>query len=162
MIGRSGFALAAAVLCTSVFSENVQAFVPSMKTSNSVTTRMPFSASNRVSTEAASSQITRQSSALSMAFFDDILEKTDEKTRQAQNEVYLAELQKRVDRINALEPTIEELGDDELQAKTQEFRERLGKGEDINGPILEEAFAVVREAAWYVIICLMVCQKCCE
>jgi preprotein translocase subunit SecA len=29
-----------------------------------------------------------------------------------------------------------------------EFRERLKKGEDINGKILEEAFAVVREAAW--------------
>jgi len=60
-------------------------------------------------------------------------------------------VQKRVERINALEATIEELGDDELQAKTQEFRERLAKGEDINGPILEEAFAVVREAAWRVL-----------
>ncbi len=40
------------------------------------------------------------------------------------------------------------MGDDELQAKTTEFKERLAKGEDINGPLLEEAFAVVREAAW--------------
>jgi preprotein translocase subunit SecA len=54
----------------------------------------------------------------------------------------------RVERINAMEPTVEDLGDDELQAKTTEFRERLRNGEDINGPILEEAFAVVREAAW--------------
>ena len=47
-----------------------------------------------------------------------------------------------------MEPTIEDLGDDELLAKTEEFRKRLAGGEDINGPILEEAFAVVREAAW--------------
>jgi preprotein translocase subunit SecA len=51
-------------------------------------------------------------------------------------------------KINALESTIEELGDDELRRKTEEFRVRLVKGEDINGPLLEEAFAVVREAAW--------------
>jgi preprotein translocase subunit SecA len=57
-------------------------------------------------------------------------------------------LQKRVDRINGLESTVEDLGDDELQAKTQEFRKRLAGGEDLNGPLLEEAFAVVREAAW--------------
>ena len=38
--------------------------------------------------------------------------------------------------------------DDELAAKTTEFRERLAKGEELNGGILTEAFAVVREAAW--------------
>jgi len=47
-----------------------------------------------------------------------------------------------------MEADIEDLGDDELAAKTKEFRERLAKGEDINGKILEESFAVVREAAW--------------
>ncbi|KAL3908321.1 MAG: hypothetical protein SGILL_008526, partial [Bacillariaceae sp.] len=57
----------------------------------------------------------------------------------------------RVDTINKLEATIEELDDDELQAKTEEFRQRLRKGEDIDGKILEEAFAVVREAAWRVL-----------
>ena len=36
----------------------------------------------------------------------------------------------------------------ELAAKTDEFRQRLKNGEDVNGPLLEEAFAVVREAAW--------------
>lgn len=86
--------------------------------------------------------------ALSMGFVEDFVADTDEKTRNSKNEKYLAELQKRVDRINGLEETIEDLGDDELQAKTQSFIQRLQKGEDINGPLLEEAFAVVREAAW--------------
>ena len=86
--------------------------------------------------------------ALSMGLVDDLVEKTDKKTRTAGNEKYLAKLQKRVERINSLEETIEDLDDDELQAKTQLFRRRLESGEDLNGPLLEEAFAVVREAAW--------------
>ena len=79
---------------------------------------------------------------------EDFVAGSDEKTRQKGNEKYLATLQERVNRINGLEESIEDLGDDELQAKTEEFRQRLAKGEDINGPLLEEAFAVVREAAW--------------
>lgn len=72
----------------------------------------------------------------------------DAQKRLDANKQYLDQLQKRVVKINALESTIEELGDDELRRKTEEFRVRLVKGEDINGPLLEEAFAVVREAAW--------------
>ena len=83
-----------------------------------------------------------------MDVLEDFVSTRDEKTRKKVNDEYLANLQKRVERINDLEPTIEDLGDDELQAKTKEFKERLAKGEDINGPLLEEAFAVVREAAW--------------
>lgn len=94
---------------------------------------------------------TTSSSALSMGFMEDFVTGRDEETRRAANEKYIEQLQERVNRINALEPTIEELGDEEMIAKTKEFRERLAKGEDINGPILEEAFAVVREAAWRVI-----------
>lgn len=86
--------------------------------------------------------------ALSMGVMEDFVAGSDEKTRKTGNDKYLAELQKRVDGINALEPTIEDLGDDELQAKTAELKARLKQGEDINGPLLEEAFAVVREAAW--------------
>jgi preprotein translocase subunit SecA len=52
----------------------------------------------------------------------------------------------RVDRITALEPTIHALSDEELRAKTIEFRERLAKGATLDD-ILEEAFAVVRETA---------------
>ena len=83
-----------------------------------------------------------------MGMMEQFITGRDDATRKAENDKYLSELQKRVDRINDLEPEIEDLGDDELQAKTDEFRERLKNGEDINGPLLEEAFAVVREAAW--------------
>ncbi len=52
----------------------------------------------------------------------------------------------RVTKINALEPKMEALSDDELRAKTVEFKDRLDKGETLD-QLLEEAFAVVREAA---------------
>lgn len=51
-----------------------------------------------------------------------------------------------VDKIEALGPDIKKLSDEELRAKTQEFKERLGKGETLDD-LLPEAFAVVREAA---------------
>lgn len=79
---------------------------------------------------------------------EDFLLGSDDSSRAKENAKYLEKLQNRVDRINALEPKVEDLDDEELKAKTVEFRERLRKGEDINGPLLEEAFAVVREAAW--------------
>src|SRR6185437_17085180 len=47
--------------------------------------------------------------------------------------------------INALEPQTKALTDDELRAKTTEFRERFAKGETLDD-LLPEAFAVVREA----------------
>jgi preprotein translocase subunit SecA len=59
----------------------------------------------------------------------------------------LAEL---VPAINELEPAMEALSDEELQAKTLEFRARLDAGEELDD-ILFEAFAVVREAAWRVL-----------
>jgi preprotein translocase subunit SecA len=52
----------------------------------------------------------------------------------------------RVARINSLEPAIQSLSDEALRAKTAEFRDRLGRGETLD-QMLEEAFAVVREAA---------------
>ncbi|MFO0437620.1 MAG: preprotein translocase subunit SecA, partial [Phenylobacterium sp.] len=52
----------------------------------------------------------------------------------------------RVARINSLEPAIQALSDEALRAKTAEFRERLGRGETLD-QMLEEAFAVVREAS---------------
>jgi preprotein translocase subunit SecA len=51
-----------------------------------------------------------------------------------------------VDKIEALEPEMEKLTDDQLKMKTPEFRERLNKGETLDD-ILVEAFAVVREAS---------------
>ena len=52
----------------------------------------------------------------------------------------------RVADINQLEPLLQQLGDAELTAKTDELRERLQKGEPLDD-LLVEAFAVVREAA---------------
>ena len=51
-----------------------------------------------------------------------------------------------VDKIEALEPDMQKLSDEELRDKTKEFKERLAKGETLND-ILPEAFATVREAA---------------
>jgi len=53
---------------------------------------------------------------------------------------------KKVQAINALEPQMVALSDDQLKAKTAEFRSRLEQGSDLDD-ILVEAFAVVREAA---------------
>ena len=55
-------------------------------------------------------------------------------------------LQKSVDAVSALEPEIENLSDEELRAKTDEFRERLDGGETLDD-ILHEAFAVVRDVS---------------
>lgn len=62
------------------------------------------------------------------------------------NERYIKSLQPKVDAINALEPECKRMSDDELKAKTVEFRERLTKGETVDD-LLIEAFAVVREAS---------------
>ncbi len=51
-----------------------------------------------------------------------------------------------VDRIEELEPEMQALSDEELKAKTREFRQRLEDGETMDD-ILPEAFAAVREAA---------------
>jgi len=115
-------------------------------TSNNQRGKLAFTSSNSI--QVASSQCT---TSLAMGAFEDLVQGTNQKAKEKLNDVFIADLQKRVEKINALEADIEDLGDDELAAKTVEFRERLKKGEDVNGPILEEAFAVVREAAWRVL-----------
>ncbi len=55
-------------------------------------------------------------------------------------------LQPIVDLINSYEPAMKTLSDDQLRAKTIEFRERLAKGESLND-LLPEAFAVCREGS---------------
>ena len=62
------------------------------------------------------------------------------------NERYLKRLAKDVDAINALEPSIEALSDEELRARTETFRQQLAEGAALNS-LLIEAFATVREAA---------------
>jgi preprotein translocase subunit SecA len=87
-----------------------------------------------------------------MGVVEEFITNRDAETRRSANEIYLNTLRERVARINNLESTIEELTDEEMLAKTAEFQNRLrNNNEDINGPLLEEAFAVVREAAWRVI-----------
>ncbi|VWX58020.1 preprotein translocase subunit, ATPase [Burkholderiales bacterium 8X] len=64
----------------------------------------------------------------------------------SRNDRLLKQYRKTVERINALEPSLEKLSDDALRAKTQEFRERLAKGETLDD-LLPEAFATVREGS---------------
>lgn len=58
--------------------------------------------------------------------------------------------QKKVEVINSLESETKALTDEQLRAKTEEFKQRLENGESLDS-ILPEAFAVVREASWRVI-----------
>jgi len=51
-----------------------------------------------------------------------------------------------VDKIEAMGPAMEKLSDEELRAKTDEFKKRLAEGETLDD-LLVEAYAVVREAA---------------
>jgi preprotein translocase subunit SecA len=64
----------------------------------------------------------------------------------SRNDRLLKQMKKEVVKINALEPAIEALTDEELKNKTAEFKERL-TNEDTLDNILPEAFAVVREAS---------------
>src|ERR671912_2876764 len=62
------------------------------------------------------------------------------------NDRYVRGLGKYVDAVNALEPTISAMSDDQLRAQTDLFRQRLAAGETLD-QLLPEAFATVREAA---------------
>ncbi len=64
----------------------------------------------------------------------------------SRNDRLIRSMQKTVDRINAMEPQIQALTDEQIKAKTEEFKQRLNAGESLND-ILPEAFAVVREAS---------------
>ncbi|ELR66390.1 Protein export cytoplasm protein SecA ATPase RNA helicase [Photobacterium marinum] len=64
----------------------------------------------------------------------------------SRNDRTLRRMRKIVDQINKLEPQFESLQDEELKAKTVEFRERLEQGETLD-QLLPEAFATVREAS---------------
>ena len=61
------------------------------------------------------------------------------------NDRQLRRMQKSVERINALEPSLAALSDEELRARTDTLRTRVGQGESLES-VLPEAFAVVREA----------------
>lgn len=73
-----------------------------------------------------------------MSFLDSLLSRQDVKEIKRLNKI--------VDEIEAMEPTMEALSDEELAHKTIEFRERIEKGETVDN-LLVEAFAVAREAS---------------
>ncbi len=64
----------------------------------------------------------------------------------SRNDRLLKQFRTKVARINAMETEFEKLSDDGLQGKTQEFKERIIKGETLDA-LLPEAFAVVREGS---------------
>ena len=64
----------------------------------------------------------------------------------SRNERLLKEYRRTVAKINALEPSLEPLSDEQLRAKTDEFKQRIAKGESLDA-LLPEAFAVVREGS---------------
>jgi preprotein translocase subunit SecA len=64
----------------------------------------------------------------------------------SRNDRLLKQYRSSVVRINAMEVELEKLSDDELRGKTQEFKDRLTKGESLDA-LLPEAFAVVREGS---------------
>ncbi|MGH2378025.1 MAG: preprotein translocase subunit SecA [Candidatus Limnocylindria bacterium] len=62
------------------------------------------------------------------------------------NEAELKRLRKLTERVNACEPTVAAMSEDELRGRTAHFRERLAASEPLDA-VLPEAFAAVREAA---------------
>ena len=64
----------------------------------------------------------------------------------SRNDRLVRQMSKQIKKINALEESFQALDDDQLKAKTIEFRERLDKGETLND-LQNEAFAAIREAS---------------
>ena len=64
----------------------------------------------------------------------------------SRNDRLLKQYRKTVARINAMEAALEQLSDEALRSKTQEFKDRLAQGQKLDD-LLPEAFAVVREAS---------------
>ncbi|MGI8786300.1 MAG: preprotein translocase subunit SecA [Pyrinomonadaceae bacterium] len=90
-----------------------------------------------------------------------LVDKFFKKVLGSNSDVFLKKIRPVVEQINDLEPSMQKLSDDELKAKTVEFKERLSsvldnitdkeerrkKEQDILNEMLPEAFAVVREAS---------------
>lgn len=63
------------------------------------------------------------------------------------NERDVKKLYKRVEKINALEPQMQALSDEQLRNKTEEFKERLAKGETLDDILYEALRYAVKPAA---------------
>ena len=68
----------------------------------------------------------------------------------SRNDRLIKQYRRKVAVINKLEPEIKALSDEQLKAKTAEFRQRLADGASLDS-LLPEAFAVVREASFRVL-----------
>jgi preprotein translocase subunit SecA len=75
-----------------------------------------------------------------------MLTKLPSKIFGTRNQRLLKRMNKIVEKINQLEPQIKKLNNEQLAAKTAEFKQRYGAGESLDS-LLPEAFAVVREAS---------------
>ena len=64
----------------------------------------------------------------------------------SRNERLVKVMRKTVAQMNGFEPSLQALTDEQLKAKTDEFRQRLEQGEELNA-LMPEAFATVREAS---------------
>ncbi|MBI5275278.1 MAG: preprotein translocase subunit SecA [Burkholderiales bacterium] len=64
----------------------------------------------------------------------------------SRNDRLLKQYRRTVQQVNALEPQLEQLSDDDLRARMQDFRDRHAKGETLED-LLPEVFAVVREGS---------------
>ena len=73
-----------------------------------------------------------------------------EKVFGTRSEREIKKIQPLVDKVLSYDEEYSKLSDEELKAKTNEFKERLAKGETLDD-LLPEAFATVREAAWRVL-----------
>ena len=68
-----------------------------------------------------------------------------EKVFGTHSEKELKKIKPLIDKIEALDSDMQALSDEELKAKTQEFKDRLAKGETLDD-LLVEAFAVVKSS----------------
>jgi len=89
-----------------------------------------------------------------MGLLDGLKKKTDKSEVNGRtnsfDEKVIDAYQKRANRINSLEEQIESLTDAQLQAKTADLKKRIRSGASLDS-VLDEAFAIVREAAWRVL-----------
>ena len=67
-----------------------------------------------------------------------------------ENDILLKVYTQKVEKINSLEDVCEKLSNDQLIAKTEEFKRRIASGASLDS-LLIEAFAVVREASWRIL-----------
>ncbi len=84
--------------------------------------------------------------ALSQRWYLFMIAKLFKKIFGSRNDRLIKQYMQQVQRINALEPEMQALSDEQLRAKTEQFKQRFQQGESLE-KLLPEAFAVVREGS---------------